>query len=90
MSLLPPCQDTLKLHYKRSNFVAALWRLSTENKINAPSPIGNGWKSDLSVEWIKEPFPEDVELLVIENQEEIEHFEESSWESNSESDSESE
>ena len=34
-------------------------------------------------------FSEDVELLVIENEEEIENFEDSTWESNSESESDS-
>ena len=70
-------------------FFAAQWRLSTSNNINAPSPIGYGWNSDFSIEWIKTAFPEDVELLVIENEEEIENFEDSTWESNSESESDS-
>ena len=56
LSILPPCQDTLKLHCKRSNFVAAQWRLSTSNTINASSPIGYGWNSDFSIEWIRTAF----------------------------------
>ena len=44
----------------------------------------------MSVEWLKEAFPEDVELLVTEMEEEIEDFEYVSREIDSESYSESE
>ena len=37
--------------------------------------MGHGWEDDMSVEWIKEPFPEEVELLVIESQDELEGLE---------------
>ena len=56
LSILPPCQNTFKLHCKRYNFVAAQWRLSTSNTINASSPIGYGWNSNFSIEWIKAAF----------------------------------
>ena len=71
-------------------FVEALWRLSIESQINAPSPVGHGWKDDMSVEWLKEAFPENVELLVTEMEEEIEDFEYVSREIDYESYSESE
>ena len=48
-----------------------------------------GWNSDFSIEWIKAAFPEDVELLVIENEEEIENFEDFTYKNNSESESDS-
>ena len=44
----------------------------------------------MSIEWLKEVFPEDIELLVIEMEEEIKDFEYVSREIVSESDSESE
>ena len=43
----------------------------------------------MSVLWIKEAFPEDFELLVTESQEELEDFDDISWESNSDSESDS-
>ena len=43
----------------------------------------------MSVLWIKEAFPEDVELLVTESQEELDDFDDISWESNSDSESDS-
>ena len=89
MSLLPPCQETLKLHCSRACFVSRLWRLTNHNQVNAPSPVGHGWDDDMIVLWIKEAFPEDVELLVTESQEELDDFEDINWESNSDSESDS-
>ena len=43
----------------------------------------------MNVLWIKEGFPEDVELLVTESQEELDDFDDISWESNSDFESDS-
>ena len=43
----------------------------------------------MSVLLVKEGFPEDVELLVTESQEELDDFDDISWESNSDSESDS-
>ena len=43
----------------------------------------------MSVLWIKEGFPEDDELLVTESQEELDDFDDISWESNSDFESDS-
>ena len=51
----------IKLHCSRACFVSRLWRLGNHNQVNAP------WNDDMSVLWIKEAFPEDVELLVTES-----------------------
>ena len=42
MSLLPLCQETLKLHCSRACFVSRLWRLTNHNQVNALSPVGHG------------------------------------------------
>ena len=57
--------------------------------MHRPSPVGHGWNDGMSVLWIKETFPEDVELLVIECQEELDDFDDIGWESNSDSESDS-
>ena len=76
----------IKTYYKRSYSVSRLWSLSVQSHIKAASPVGHGWEDDMSVEWIKKPFPEEVELLTIESQEELEGLEEVKWDSNSEFD----
>ena len=43
----------------------------------------------MSVLWIKEAFPEDIELLVTDSQEELDDFDDIGWESNSDSESDS-
>ena len=65
-------------------FFAALWRRSITNQIDAPSPIGRGWDGDISIEWIRKAFPDEVELLLVECQEELEDFEDVYQGSNSE------
>ena len=75
MSRLLPCQESFKLHCSRTCFIAALWRRSITNQIDAPSPIGRGWDGDISIEWIRKAFPDEVELLLVECQEELEDFE---------------
>ena len=51
---LPPCRDALLLHCQRANYQAALWRKTSWNKIDAPSPSSHGWiieGSRICVKW---------------------------------------
>ena len=55
---LPPCQDSLKLHLKRANYQAAVWKRCFRPKPNTPSPHGHGWDiSDgvISIVWMSQP-----------------------------------
>ncbi|CAB4006806.1 Hypothetical predicted protein [Paramuricea clavata] len=45
LSLLPPCQSVLKLHGRRANFVAKIWKSSDEAKVQIPEISRHGWKS---------------------------------------------
>ena len=41
--LLPPTEDVLLLHIKRSNYQAYIWRHSMGNFLNMPDPRIHGW-----------------------------------------------
>ena len=40
---LPPCQSSLRLHVKRSNYQAAIWRRALSPCPDIPSPQEHGW-----------------------------------------------
>ena len=56
-SQLPPCSDCLKLHARRANYQACIWRRSLEAEPVIPSPAdGHGWileDGKLCVQWMK-------------------------------------
>ena len=64
LSLLPPCKSVLRLHSKRGNAVAYLWRNASNPTIEFPSLTENGWTTTGDIEWIEEPFPAEVEELM--------------------------
>lgn len=65
---LPPCQSSLRLHVKRSNYQAAIWRRALSPCPDIPSPQEHGWNIDndvINFVWLdSKPAPEEVlELL---------------------------
>ena len=66
MSALPPCKETLKLHSARENYVAKMWRLSLQSNTDAPNFNGYGWDSEGTIEWVHNPFPNDVDDIFFE------------------------
>ena len=74
LSLLPPCKSSLQKHINRANFVARIWRHASQSIIDTETPANHGWLEDLSIDWLTEPYPEDIAelLLVSESDQEIE------------------
>ena len=64
LSLLPACKSVLRLHSKRANAVAYLWRNASNPTIEFPSFTENGWTTTGDIEWIEEAFPVEVEELI--------------------------
>jgi len=74
---------------KRACFVAALWKNTTYAQIEIPSITNHGWVADGSIDWIENPFPDDITELLLnedESDDEVNHVE-SDIESEDESDS---
>ena len=41
---LPPCEDVLYLHAKRTNYQAGIWRRFLQRSPAVPNPDGHGWE----------------------------------------------
>ena len=70
MALLPPCQETLKLHMLRSNFIAREWRNAHINTFNIGEISDHGWTNNNEPQWVKAVIPEDVEDIFLSYNEE--------------------
>lgn len=46
LSLLPPCQSSLKMHINRANYQALLWKSASLQNPDIPGPDGHGWKAE--------------------------------------------
>ncbi|KAG1650541.1 hypothetical protein GQR58_027914 [Nymphon striatum] len=83
ISLLTPCQASLRLHTLRSNVVARIWKLSDEAQIQMPDLSQHGWTINNSIRWIEKAFPDELEdLLLTEETETVYEDDEESEEDN--------
>ena len=80
MSLLPPCQDSLRMHIQRSNFQALVWNSADKAAPALPSANGHGWQiidGKLQIKWTDGLFmPQELVDILIdqpEMEEEDEH-----------------
>ena len=66
---LPPNQDSLRCHTMRANYQAAIHHRCLQRKIDAPTPVNNGWilneENDLVVVWITQPVAPDSVMNLI-------------------------
>ncbi len=65
LSVLPPCNRTTEIHIKRANFVALIWKMAKSPMLNLEDPSQHGWTGDLEPDWGTEPYPEDIEQLLV-------------------------
>eukprot|EP00794_Sanderia_malayensis_P001749 gene1749-biopygen1596 len=66
ISLLPPCQSSLKLHTLRSNVIAKMWKSSDERSVQLPDFTNFGWKTNLEIDWQRQAFPDELNQLLFE------------------------
>ena len=66
---LPPCQNVLRQHMKRSNYQTYIWRKSRENFVSEDSPVNHGWfinNDQLDILWMTcKPAPDEVNIPVL-------------------------
>ena len=60
LSLLPPCQSTLKLHASTDNVAAKIWKSANETNVDIPDAALEGWDENLHTHWLEKAFPENV------------------------------
>ena len=71
ISLLPPCQSSLRLHILRSNIIAKIWKSSGERSINLPDLSTFGWKGNLAIDWQRQAFPDELTDLLLDLEEDV-------------------
>ena len=76
ISLLPPCQSALKLHILGANVVARIWNCAGESMVEMPDLTEHGWHSDLTTKWIEQAFPNEVEEILLQCDDEMSFEEE--------------
>ena len=87
LSLLPPCQTSLRLHILRSNFISGMWKRTLEPVVILPNIVENGWNDVGEIEWISgETFPENVSELLLDEREDLDDEEEYGTDSESDLD----
>ena len=64
MALLPPCNSSLILHIKRSNYVAKIGRFSLTGWLHADEISENGWLPNGSTYWVDDVFPQEIEEIL--------------------------
>ena len=62
---IPPCQDALKHHLRRTNYQSAIWNRSLEQYPMILNPVGVGWErgndGKLEIKWTSLlPAPEEI------------------------------
>ena len=65
ISLLPPCKNSLRKHTKRANCIARMLRKAVTPVMSLDDPKYHGWLLNLTIDWIDEPYPEDVSQLLL-------------------------
>ena len=50
-------------------YVARRWRLSIESNFEEPDKKHHGWNDDGRIHWVRKAFPNDVELLLVDEAE---------------------
>ena len=50
MSLLPPCRESLKMHVRRANYQALIWKKADQATPSIPGPEGHGWNTNVEGE----------------------------------------
>ena len=64
ISTLLPCWSVV--HSKRANYFACILLRCLEPSFELPSIADHGWDQNANIWWIKEPFPKDIEEILMQ------------------------
>ena len=68
LSFLPPSRSSLQLHCKRLNDVAKMWRSRLSCNIDLDNIQNYGWSENGDIIWIYEAFPENTEIILVDDE----------------------
>ena len=88
MTTVPPCRSSLYLHIKRANRAGYMMKRLTLSNVSEPLLEDCGWNNDGSINWVADPFPENIQELIVNdfNVEDDENEEDAGEECGSEDD----
>ena len=66
LSLLPPSLQSLQLHCKWAYYFAKILRSCLNRNIDFQNVENSGWRGDGTLVWIKEAFPEQIERIMLD------------------------
>ena len=69
LCLLPPCSSSLKLHCKRANYIAQMWRTSDQPIQSLPPVTECGWKENFQIHWSDQSYPDDIAEILVNDEE---------------------
>ena len=64
LSSLPPCQEVLRYHCQRANYVAYICRHSFQPMIQLEDVENHGWFQPGDIFWFNVAFPDDIEDML--------------------------
>ena len=80
-ALLLPCQQALRLHCLCCSYVAKIWKTSDVCRVHVPPVQDHGWTEDNDILWVEKAFPDDIETILCNLDDEDLNFEESETDS---------
>ena len=64
MAAFPPCESVLRLHSKRANAVAYMWRNAVNPMPKFPNLEESRWYLNGDIQWVDDVFPPTIEQLL--------------------------
>ena len=77
------------MHCLRCSYVAKIWKTSDVCRVHAPPVQDHGWTEDNDILWAENAFPDDIETILCNVDEDL-NFEESKTDSSDDDNSEDE
>ena len=64
LCMLTPCQDNLKLHMRRANYVPTIFNSANKLQMDLDSLLEHGWDDNLATVHSNIAFPEDIYIYI--------------------------
>ena len=65
LTTVPPCRSSLYLHIKPANRAAYKMKQAILFNVSEPLLEDCGWDNDGSINWVADPFPENIQELIV-------------------------
>ena len=66
LATLPPCERVFWFHCLRASTVAKIWKSATQSVVDVPALNECGWYGNGDIQWLTEPYPQEIENILVE------------------------